>query len=148
MKRITITPRTRTGLITLGAFALLAILLLLGRAAGSGRLTAQSAADTADRVALLKSGGWEVDPASERHQTIHIPETFSDVYESYNELQRLQGYDLANYKGMDCELYTYTVTNYPDETQNVLANIYICKNRVIGGDVHSTSLNGFMLGIK
>jgi hypothetical protein len=45
-------------------------------------------------------------------------------------------------------MYTYAVTNYPDASQTVLADLYIYKNRVIGGDVHSTNLDGFMIGIK
>lgn len=140
--------RTRTFLLTLGGFALLAALLLFGAMRGGRAVAAELVGTTGERVEFLSQCGWEVDPASETEQNIHIPERFSAVYESYNELQRQQGYDLMPLAGRDCTLYTYTVTNWPDDGQIVLANLYVFENRVIGGDVHSTSLNGFMVGLK
>lgn len=141
-------PKTRTFLIVLAAFILLALLLIIGSTAGGAAvLSAQVVSTPEERVAFLQECGWEVDIQSEQTQTIHIPETFSEIYESYNDLQRQQGYDLTSYAGLDCTLYIYTVTNYPDEGQTVQANLYVYKNRVIGGDVHSTNLNGFMIGL-
>ncbi len=150
MKKRRTTPKKTTFLLTLGGFALLAALLVIGSAAGGVRAlsTTETAASPEARVEFLRSCGWEVDAASEQAQEIHIPETFSAVYESYNELQKQQGYDLEPYKNRDCTMYTYTVTNYPDQTQTVLADLYVYKNRVIGGDVHSTNLSGFMIGLK
>ncbi|MCD7845314.1 MAG: DUF4830 domain-containing protein [Oscillospiraceae bacterium] len=142
-------PKTRTFLIVLAAFILLALLLMVGSAAGGAAvLSAQVVSTPEERAAFLRECGWEVDIQSEQTQTIHIPETFSDVYQSYNDLQLQQGYDLRPYAGLDCTLYTYTVTNYPDQGQTVLVNLCVYKNRVIGGDVHSTNLNGFMIGLK
>lgn len=133
----------------LAAFILLALLLMVGSAAGGAAvLSAQVVSTPEERAAFLRECGWEVDIQSEQTQTIHIPETFSDVYQSYNDLQLQQGYDLRPYAGLDCTLYTYTVTNYPDQGQTVLVNLCVYKNRVIGGDVHSTNLNGFMIGLK
>lgn len=147
--KIRITQKTRTCLIALGAFVILAVLLIVGSAAGGVKVLSRDVASTAEkRVAFLAECGWQADILSEQEQTILIPEHFSPVYESYNELQRQQGFDLADYAGRTCTLYTYSVTNYPDKDQVVLANLYIYKNQVIGGDVHSTSLNGFMVGIK
>ena len=146
MNKMKIAPRTRTFLLTLGGFAVLAVLLLLGGGpdpGGSGRLD-----DTEARAEYLSSCGWEIDPASEQAETVHIPERFSPVYAEYNELQRQQGFDLADYAGKDCDLYTYTVTNYPDESQMVLVNLYLYRGRVIAGDVHSTNLDGFMIGLQ
>ena len=147
MKRRTLTPKTRTCLLTLGAFLLLAVLLLIGRTfagvPGSDRLD-----ETEDRVSFLQDCGWEVDPATEEVQIIHIPEVFSPVYEDYNALQLQQGYDLKDYAGRDCDLYTYDVTNYPDGNLTVLANLYLYRGRVIGGDIHSTNLDGFMIGLR
>lgn len=141
-------PKTRTFLIVLAAFILLVLLLIIGSTAGGAAvLSAQVVSTPEERVAFLQECGWEVDIQSEQTQTIHIPETFSEIYESYNDLQRQQGYDLTSYAGLDCTLYTYTVTNYPDTGQTVQANLYVYKNRVIGGDVHSTNLNGFMIGL-
>lgn len=138
-----------TRALVLGGALLLILLLLAGRAwGGAGALGGDRAATTEDRVRFLSECGWEADPESEEEQLIHIPETFPPVYEDYNALQLQQGYDLHDYAGRDCTLYTYAVTNWPDGDQTVLANLYLYRGRVIGGDVHSTSLDGFMIGLK
>lgn len=148
MKRF-VTPKIRTFLIVLCVLAFIAVLLLVGTAAGGVKILAKDVASTTEkRVAFLADCGWEVDPASEQVQEILIPEHFSPVYESYNDLQRQQGYDLRKFSGRTCTLYAYTVTNYRDKEQTVIADLYIYKNQVIGGDIHSTSLGGFMIGLK
>ncbi len=148
MKRF-VTQKTKTFLIVLVALVFLGVLLLVGTAAGGVRLLAPDVASTVEkRTGFLAECGWQVDPATEQSQQILIPEHFSAVYESYNELQRQQGYDLIKYAGRNCTLYTYTVTNYPDKGQTVLADLYVYKNQIIGGDVHSTNLDGFMIGLK
>ena len=139
----------RTFFIALGALLALAVLLSIGAAAGGVKLIARDNASTAEkRTAFLSRCGWQVDAASEQVQEILIPEHFSPVYESYNQLQLQQGYDLARYAGRNCTMYTYTVLNYPDKNQVVLADLYIYKNQIIGGDVHSSNLDGFMIGLK
>lgn len=131
------------------ALAFLAVLLMVGTAAGGVKLLAKDVCSTTEkRVAFLASCGWEADPASEQSQQITIPVRFSDVYESYNQLQRQQGYDLTDFSGRSCTLYIYRVLNYPDQGQTVLADMYVYKNQIIGGDVHSTDLGGFMIGLK
>ena len=148
MKRF-MTPKIRTFLIVLCVLAFIAVLLMVGTAAGGVKLLARDVASTTEkRTAFLAECGWEVDPASEQAQQILIPERFTPVYESYNDLQRQQGYDLSKFCGRTCTLYTYTVTNYRDKEQTVIADLYIFKNQVIGGDIHSTDLGGFMIGLK
>lgn len=144
-----ISPKTKTFILTLAGFLALAVLLMVGSAAGGVQvLSAEVVTSSQERAEFLMEGGWAVDVQTEQEQSIHIPEKFNDLYESYNDLQLQQGYDLAPYAGQDCTMYTYAVTNYPDASQTVLADLYIYKNRVIGGDVHSTNLDGFMIGIK
>ena len=148
MKTIRVTRKTRTRALILGGCLLLLLLLLLGRSTGTETLfSGDRVASTEDRVDFLAACGWTADPASEQVQVIRIPEAFPPVYEDYNELQLQQGYDLHDYAGRDCDLYTYEVTNWPDEGQNVLANLYVYRGRVIGGDIHSTNLDGFMIGL-
>ena len=148
MKTFKLAPKTRTFAVVSGGFLLLALLLLLGGSFGRRIMSAEIVSSAGERVAFLEECGWTVDPLSEQEQQIQIPVTFSPVYESYNELQRQQGYDFTPYAGQDCTLYTYTVTNYPDASQTVVADLYILRDRIIGGDVHSTNLNGFMVGLK
>lgn len=148
MKRFA-SQRTKTSLAVLIGFIVLALLLILGTAAGGPDvLTAEMVSTAEERMEFLLECGWETDPTSETVQEIHIPERFTSVYENYNDLQLRQGYDLTEYAGRDCTLYSYTVLNYPDDSQTVIADLYVYKNRIIGGDVHSTSLNGFMIALK
>ena len=146
MKRM-ITQKTKTFLIALCALLFLGVLLMVGTTAGGVKLLAKDVCSTTEkRVAFLAQCGWQVDAASEQSQQILIPTHFSEVYESYNQLQ--QGYDLADYTGRSCTLYTYQVLNYPDKEQTVLADLYVYKNQIIAGDVHSTNMGGFMIGLK
>lgn len=102
--------------------------------------------DAEERCAYLSALGWEVSPEEETEQIIHIPQVFPDVLKEYNELQKKQGFDLHRFAGKEILLFTYTVKNYPGE-DTVECCLYVYKNRVIGGDVHSTSFTGFMCGI-
>ncbi len=54
------------------------------------------------------------------------------------------------YKGKECDIYTYKITNYKDHEDkgDVVCNLMICDNKLIGGDVCSTQLDGFMQGLK
>ncbi len=100
------------------------------------------------RLAFLSRLGWEVSAESETHESCLLPAELSDVLEEYNNMQRAQGYDLSRHLGERCDVYTYTVTNYPRSGQVVLATLYVQGRRVIAGDVHSTALDGFMHGLK
>ncbi len=144
-----ITPKTKTFCIVLCVLAFIAVLLITGTSVGGVKLLARDTASTTEkRVAFLAELGWQADAGSEKAQQILIPDHFTAVYEQYNQLQRQQGYDLTKFAGRNCTLYTYTVVNYPDKEQNVIADLYVYKNQIIGGDVHSTNLNGFMIGLK
>ena len=44
--------------------------------------------------------------------------------------------------------YTYRVTNYECSTDTVLAQLFVYRNRVIGGDIHATAMDGFMHGLR
>lgn len=149
MKNWMRSQKMKTFLVVLSGLALLTVLLIVGSSVGGVKLLMADRASTAEkRVAFLAECGWQVDLSSEQAQEILIPEHFSSVYDQYNQLQLQQGYDLSDYAGRSCTMYTYTVTNYPDKGQTVLADLYIYKNQVIGGDVHSTNLDGFMIGLK
>ena len=55
---------------------------------------------------------------------------------------------LSEYCGMEVTLYTYRVLNDEYADEEVLAQLYVSNGCVIGGDVHSTALDGFMCGIR
>lgn len=122
------------------------ILLSSSDNAGDG---AQQKLDTNEaRVGFLESLGWRVDEEPVEEKRIIIPREFSAVYEEYNRLQIAQGFDLSEYCGMEATVYTYAVHNYEGYVGNVVADLYICKGQVIGGDVHSLALDGFMHGLE
>ena len=124
------------------------MLLMCGRLARPEGAKKEVLAENGDRVRFLQELGWEVLPEPLSRQEIILPREFSDVFENYNELQKQQGYDLEDYKGLTVTLYTYQVTNWPEENLTVLADLYIYRNRVIGGDVHATAMDGFMIGLR
>jgi hypothetical protein len=99
------------------------------------------------RVAFLKSLGWQVDSEPAEVVEVIIPQTFNAVYNNYNAIQKAQGCDLTQYRGVRAKRWTYTVTNYPGAAEGVRANLLIYNNRLIGGDISSVSINGFMQGL-
>ncbi len=102
----------------------------------------------AGRIAFLVNCGWKVTSNPVEVVEVVIPETFNAVYTNYNAIQKLQGYDLSNYKGMRVKRWTYEINNYPGGAQGVNANLLIYNNKVIGGDVSSVELDGFMQGLS
>ena len=128
--------------IIIAAAAILALIVLICSGGGTGLDT------TEKRVEYLASLGWEVDASSETVKEIVLPETLGGVLAEYNELQKQQGFDLSQYCGEVCESYTYVLTSYPSGETGVIAQLFIYKGRVIGGDIHSAALGGFMHGLK
>ena len=68
-------------------------------------------------------------------------------YDDYLALQSGQGFDLSKYAGKRVKRYTYEITNYPTGETGILANLLIYKNTVIGGEVLSPQLDGFLHGL-
>ena len=89
------------------------------------------------RVSWLSQQGWAVESPALSEDSVVIPRTFSSVFETYNELQKEQGFDLTQYSGRRVKRYTYTVTNYPGR-EDVVAALLIYKNRIVGGQIQST----------
>lgn len=102
----------------------------------------------AQRQAFLKEMGWEVSDEYDECKAVTIPKEFNEVYEKYNKLQKQQGFDLEDYKGKTAEVYTYAVKNYGNKKQEVRANLIVCEGQLVGGDVCSAELDGFMQGLR
>jgi hypothetical protein len=104
---------------------------------------------TAGRTAYLAALGWKALPGTETRQTVVLPRKFEGVMADYNALQRSQGFDLSAYAGLPCTVYTYELADYPGAGNSVvLAQLFVYGTRVIGGDIHSTALDGFMHTLK
>ena len=124
----------------------LALVLFFIRSCGTGGEPDLRKAE--GRAAYIRSLGWEIDPASETHKSIRIPDPLTEVLERYNEIQKKQGLDLTAHLGESCEQYCYTITNYPDQEDSVQISLYLQGRELIAGDVHSTALRGFMQGLQ
>ncbi len=140
-----------TGLVIAACvIALLAILLHKSEAPASSnetQMTASADVSTNEgRIAFLASFGWEVSETPTETQEVKIPEEFNQVFTRYNQLQKSQGYDLADYAGKRVKRYVYAITNYPDGTPDQYATLLIYQNQVIGGDVTCTRQGGKMHG--
>lgn len=101
----------------------------------------------ADRVEYLRSYGWEVKEEPVATQELLIPEELDESYTEYLALQSEQGFHLEKYAGKRAKRYTYEITNYPTGEAGVQANLLICKNTVIAGEVLSPRLDGFLHGL-
>lgn len=136
----------------LAAAVLLLLLVLIdvtgfGRDALSVAVPLSSDSDMA-RAEFLSAYGWEVSSVPEEVCEVTIPGIFDGVYNTYNDLQRSQGFDLLDYRGKTVKRYTYIIHNYPDETDQVRANLLVYDGKVIGGDICTLALDGFMHGFS
>lgn len=77
----------------------------------------------AQRQAFLKEMGWEVSDEYDECKAVTIPKEFNEVY-------------------------TYAVKNYGKKKQEVRANLIVCEGQLVGGDVCSAELDGFMQGLR
>lgn len=98
-----------------------------------------------ERVAYLQSFGWQVQEEPAETREVMIPAQFNDVYTAYNVMQQAQGFDLKPYAGEVCTQYLYKVENYPNESE-VYATLLVYGEEIIGGDVASAKVDGFMHG--
>ncbi len=115
-------------------------------AAETAKYTYDKIKTEGDVVAFLDQFGWCVESAPVEKTEIRIPGEFDKVMNAYNELQKHQGLDLSRYRDKDVTRYTYKVTNYPDYKGTVYANVIVYKKKVIGGDVCSSDVTGFIHG--
>ena len=151
-----ITARVRKGpiLAVAAAAAVVCVVLLAGAglkgrdAAASGTVSPSGVKSNEDRIAYLESYGWQVGGEPAAVEELLIPETFDDSYTQYLQLQSDQGFDLTAYCGKRVKRYTYDITNYPTGESGIQAGLLIYKNTVIGGDVLSPQLGGFIQGLE
>ena len=100
-----------------------------------------------DRIDYLSAYGWQVSDEPVATQELLIPEEMDDSYTEYLTLQNEQGFDLRKYAGKRVKRYTYEVLNYPTGETGVQVNLLIRKNTVVGGEVLSPRLDGFLHGL-
>ncbi|MCL2509201.1 MAG: DUF4830 domain-containing protein [Oscillospiraceae bacterium] len=102
-----------------------------------------------ERLAFLSQFGWEVDEDPVEVAEVIVPSEFDEVYENYNAIQKAQNLDMTPYNGKRVKRWTYSVRNYPgyEARKNVVQiNMLVYEGMVVGGDVCSLELNGFIQG--
>lgn len=120
-----------------------ALIILMGRLPAEEESSLPQLTDNSQRVAYLQSLGWEVEPEPLETLQFLLPDTLAEPYLTYNELQKAQGFDLTACCGKQVARYTYAVTNYPGRTAGVQANLYICEDLPVAGDVLCPGAQGF-----
>ena len=136
-------------LVALGAVVAGAVGLVNARGApSSSEGSAREVKTNEDRVAYLESFGWTVESEPIAVEELLIPEQFDETYKQYLDLLSSQGFDLKQYAGKRVKRYTYVITNYPTGEKNVQAGLLIYRDTVVGGDVLSSQLGGFIHGLE
>ena len=124
------------------------LILLAGREDAAQPQQQQLLTDNAQRIAYLESFGWMLDPEPIETLQFLFPEEMDESYLAYNELQKTQGFDLSACCGKQISRYTYTVINYPEKPENVQANLYICEDQAVAGDIFCPGTNGFQAPLQ
>ncbi len=148
------------GIIAVTLAALIAIIAFVPVYAGGGGTAQDTPANTTDKFSydkiktsadaanFLAQFGWTVDGAGVKSANVTIPAEFDKVFASYNEIQRAQGLDLSKYKKKELTRYTFELTNYKDYEGKVYANVLVYRNKVVGGDICSADVTGFVHGFE
>lgn len=108
-------------------------------------------AETNDsRIAFLSGFGWDVSEEPVEVREVIIPNEFDETYTKYNEIQKSQGFDLKSYAGSRAKRWTYKINNYQgyEGDDTIRANLLVLDGNIIGGDVCSVKLDGFMHGFQ
>ena len=63
---------------------------------------------------------------------------------AYLDLQLEAGLDLSDDLGSTVTRYTFEILNYPTGEQGVLADLLVRNGAVVGGDVRTSGLDGFL----
>ena len=136
--------KKRTLLVTAMAAVLLLLALLL-----LPRHSSRPVIAPADEVSLcldtLDKLGWEVDPTPLSNEEFQLDTQLS---EDYLNLQQEAGFDLRDDLGQSVRRYTFAVRNYPSGEADVLADLLVREGQVVGGDLRSASLTGFIRSLK
>lgn len=141
-----LSPRKAIAAVVAFGVVLIAIILLAGalkrqEAPGEALVTA---ATEEERSAYLRSLGWEIEDSPMETLEFMLPQPLNESYQDYNQLQLEQGFDLTPYAGMQVKRYSYRVTNYPGYPEDVQADLYLCGDVVIGGDILYCGDSGFV----
>jgi len=104
-------------------------------------------ADTAEMADYLQQLGWQVEPDPIETLDLQLPQTLGDTWGDYAAMQTEQSLPFADFAGQPIRRYTFRITNYPGMDGGVQANLYLCGDVLIGGDIVATGKGGFQHGL-
>ncbi len=124
--------------------ALILIIFICGEfsAAGQNNIPAKT---NAERLEFISSLNIKSENACCEEKKLVIPRVFGEVYKNYNSVQKKAGFDLSAFAGCEARVYSYKITDQKEFGDNAYVHLIVYKNCVIGGDISSTELAGFML---
>lgn len=95
------------------------------------------------KLDFISQFGFDKKPDEVFKDKVTIPNQFNKTYQSYNELQLLQGLDLSKYKGESVDRYYFAVRKNDVSTDDTIKrnSLYLCvlskDGTVIGGHLES-----------
>lgn len=136
--------RVRLAALAAGAVLLAALLIVSVLRHPSAETLSAGEHDILLCLDCLDGFGWEAEP-----EPVSVEEcTLStQLSEGYLALQREAGFDLGDDMGQTVTRYTFAVTNYPTGETGILADLLVRNGEVVGGDIRSTALDGFLHGL-
>lgn len=137
-------PRNRITDVLLSLLCLFVIVLIIQYDSASRTLPVISGID--EVISFLECNNINVLSSEPDIDEIVIDASRADVFEEYNRIQLEQGFDLTEYIGRKVLRYNFEV-NSEDGSPNY-AVVLVCNGVIIGADIHSVSLNGFIRGVK
>ena len=140
------------GVVSIALISLLALIILIPtydvEASQTASYSYEKIKTDDDVEAFLAQFGWKVGATPTEICEVTIPDEFDKIFTAYNEIQKAQGLNLAKYRRKTVKRYTYEVTNYEGYEGKVYANVLVWRGRVIGGDVCSADVSGFIHGFE
>ena len=103
--------------------------------------------DTTAMVEYLQGLGWQVESDPIETLDLQLPQQLTESWGDYAAMQNEQGFPFTDYAGQPIRRYTFRVTNYPGVESGVQANLYLCEDVLIGGDIVATGKGGFQHGL-
>lgn len=134
---------TRRGTTAAGMLVLLAAAAVLLAGCFEKEATPVTLPDEESRMAYLTELGWQVSPQPVETLDLQSPAEWGETWQEYGALQAQQNFPFSDYAGQPVRRYTYAVTNYPHVEKGVQANLYLCGDVLIGGDIIATGQGGF-----
>lgn len=143
-----ITIKLSRKVLVCAASGLAALVLLLLCVCFVPKLTAPAMAPDSDAqlcIDALSGFGWQVEAAPLETEDVLLPDGLS---EGYLALQTEAGFQLTKYIGQTVTRYTFQVLNYPTGEAGVLADVLVWNGQVIGGDIRTADLEGFIHSLR